>query len=125
MFGATADGVHYNVFSSPAKAFANRMMGIPLICFFDDFAALAPQILASKALGVCDFFCSPLRIHLESIKAEVCNVVTFLGLRGCYQRRGDSYRLNIPLPTENGTHGRPFGAITSEDDRLPSRNSKS
>lgn len=52
MFSATAAVLLYNVFSRLITAIVNMMMGIPLICFFGHFAAIAHQILACKAMAV-------------------------------------------------------------------------
>ena len=59
VFGATAALLRYNVFSRLIAALVNRLLGIPLICFFDDFAALAPRLLANKAMSGFPAFASP------------------------------------------------------------------
>ena len=52
MFGATAAVIKYNVFPRTVTALVNRMFGIPLICFFDDFASLTPRMIGTTALNV-------------------------------------------------------------------------
>ena len=50
VFGDTAAVLHYNVFFRLIAALVNQLLGIPLICFIDDCAALVPKILENKAL---------------------------------------------------------------------------
>ena len=52
IFGAVAAVLHYNVFSRAWTALINRDLGIPLVCFFDDFAATIQLRLGEKALAV-------------------------------------------------------------------------
>ena len=40
MFGSIVDVLHYNVCFLLVTAIFNRLFGIPLVCIFDDFAAL-------------------------------------------------------------------------------------
>ena len=100
MFGATAADLRYDVFSRTVADISDAMMGIPLLCFFDDFPALAHQIRAREALGVFDPFCSLLVIPTKPTKSEVGNDANFLGHRGFFPCRRNSYRQNIPLPTK-------------------------
>ena len=52
MFGSVAAVLHYNVFPRLITVIFNRMFGIPLVFFFDDFSALLPRLLATKGLAV-------------------------------------------------------------------------
>ena len=63
VFGATAAVLHYNVFSRLINALANRLLGIPSIFFFDDFSALAPRLLANKAMGFFSILRDPRHYH--------------------------------------------------------------
>ena len=55
--GAAAAVLRYNVFSRAASALVCRVFGIPMVCFFDDFAALVRLGLVGKALEVFSRFC--------------------------------------------------------------------
>ena len=100
VFGATAAVLHYNVFSRLITALANRLLGIPLICFFDDFAALVPRLLSNKALAVFSRFCEIMGITLKPGKSEVGPKITFLGLLGWFPTAENNYTLHISLPEE-------------------------
>ena len=100
MFGASDAVLHYNVFPMLVTALVNRMFCIPLICFFDDFAALAPHLLGTKALQVFTTFCSLLGIRLKEGKSEIGPRVTFIGLSGCFPGRHNGYTLHISVPDE-------------------------
>lgn len=63
--------LHYNVFSRLVTAISNRMFGIPLVRFFDDFVALVSLLLASKALGAFSRFFALLGIQTILQKSEV------------------------------------------------------
>ena len=98
MFGASAAVLHYNVFPRLVTALINRLFGIPLLCFFDDFAALVPQILRTKALQAFATFCSLLGIRLKEGKSEVGPRVTFLCLSFWFPGRRNNYTVHISLP---------------------------
>ena len=98
VFGATAAVSHYNVFSRLITALVNRLFGIPLICFFGDFAALIPRMLARKAMAVFSRFCDLLGITLKTGKSEVGTRVAFLGLQGWFPSAENKYTLHISLP---------------------------
>ena len=78
MFGSIAAVLHYNVFSRLIAALFNRLFGIPLVCFFDDFVALTPRLLATKGLAVITRFFELLGIRLKPTKSEVGPAITFL-----------------------------------------------
>ena len=63
VFGAVASVLHYDVFPRSVSALVCRVFGIPTVCFFDDFAALAKLGLVGKALDVFSRFC-----HLFGIR---------------------------------------------------------
>ena len=68
MFGAAAAVLHYNVFSRLIPALVCRLLGIRLICFFDDFAGLLTKLLPTKACAVFTELCARLGIRLASGK---------------------------------------------------------
>ena len=84
----------------------NKLFTIPLICFFDDFAALLPRELAPKRLAVFARFCILLRIRLKTAKSEVGTAITFLGLHGTFPNSRDGDALRI-FPRARNRHGRP------------------
>lgn len=98
MFGSVAAVLHYNIFSRLVTAVFTRLFGIPLICFFDDFAALLPAQLAGKGLAVFTRFCELLGIRLKRAKSEVGPVITFLGLQGTFPSKSNGSSLSICLP---------------------------
>ena len=97
MFGATAAVLHYNVFSRLITALVNRVLGIPLICFFDDFAALVPRLLSNKAMAVFSRFCEIMGITLKPGKSEVGAKITFIGLLGWFPSAENGCALHISL----------------------------
>ena len=103
MFGSIAAVLHYNSFARAISALANFLLGLPMVSYFDDFAALLPAEIAPKALEVFSSFCSLLGITLKPGKSEVGPSVTFLGLRGSFPSCDNRFRLGISLPPEKAT----------------------
>ena len=106
-FGSVAAVIHYNVFPRLITAIFNKTFGIPLICFFDDFAALLPRLLARKGLAVFAGFCESSGIRLKSAKSELGPESTFLGLQGTYPAKMTDFVLQICLPAEKKKKARP------------------
>ena len=52
LFGAVSAVLRYNCFSRSLAVLINRMFGIPLVSYFDDFGSFCPAELAPKALSV-------------------------------------------------------------------------
>ena len=100
VFGSVAAVIHYNVFSRLITVIFNKTFGIPPICFFDDFAALLPRLLARKGLAAFTAICELLGIKLKSAKSELGPEVTFLGLQGTYPAEKTDFVLQICLPAE-------------------------
>ena len=75
-------------------------MGIPLVGYFDDFAALIKKHLGQKALDTFTRFCSLLGIQLKLGKSEVGSPLTFLGLLGTFPCAANGSRLSISLTPE-------------------------
>ena len=96
--GAKAALLRYNAFSRLTTALVNILLGIPLIFFYDDFAALIPAELAQKALATFPTFGSLLGITLKPGKSAVGPEVTRLGLRGWFSSASNEYTLHIALP---------------------------
>ena len=56
LFGSTSAVLHYNCFSRLLSVMANRIFGIPIIGYFDDFGPLVPEESADLALETFDRF---------------------------------------------------------------------
>ena len=78
----------------------NRIFGIPLICFFDDFGAMVPSEIALAALDFFTLFCHKLWITLEPSKSELGQRVTFIGLSGSFPRKENNWQLEVSLSRE-------------------------
>ena len=97
MFGAISAVLHYNVFSRLLSEIVSKLLGIPLLCFFDDFGSIIPAELANRALATFTAFCSKLGITLKTAKSEVGQEVTFLGLRGSFPCKANNFKLSVTL----------------------------
>ena len=97
IFGSVAAVLHYNVFSRIIVALVNRYLGIPLLGYFDDFAAIIRKTLGREALAAFNFFCTTLGIQLKEEKSEVGPRVVFLGLLGSFPCTENGWRLSISL----------------------------
>ena len=62
LFGAEAAVLHYNCFSRLASVIFNKIFGIPLLAYFDDFGALVPKRLCEKDLHTFEIFCDTLSL---------------------------------------------------------------
>ena len=100
IFGAVADVLHYNVFSRLRTAIINKALGIPMVCFFDDFAAMIQQCLGEKALAIFTRFCELIGIQLKPGKSAVGNKIVFLGMLGNFPSKENGFRLFISLTDE-------------------------
>ena len=103
MFGAIAAVLHYNVFSRLLSELVSKLLGIPLLCFFDDFGALIPRELAKSALDTFTAFCSKLGVKLKLEKSEYGQKVTFLGLMGFFPCRENDFQLSVTLTQEKAS----------------------
>ena len=87
MFGSVAAFLHYNLFSRLITETFSRLFKIPLILFFDDFAALIPRGMAPKGLAVFTRFCGLLGIRMKTVKSEVGPVITCVGIQSTFPNR--------------------------------------
>ena len=78
----------------------NRLFGIPIICFFDDFAGLVPRLMRSKALRVSATFCSLLEIQPGECESEVGPRIAFLCHGGWFPGRRNGHAFHIFLVGE-------------------------
>ena len=100
LFGAIAAVIHYNVFSRIISELMCRLFGIPMISYFDDFAALLPSSLAASGLDTFSRWCSIMGITLKLKKSEVGPHVTFLGLLGSFPSVKNHMKLRVSLTEE-------------------------
>ena len=103
MFGAIAAVLHYNVFSRLLSELVSKLLGIPLLCFFDDFGAIVPASIADRALAAFTAFCTKLGIKLKVEKSEVGQKVTFLGLLGHFPCHENNFQLSVTLTPEKAS----------------------
>ena len=100
VFGSIAAVLHYNVFSRILAELTIRCLGIPLVIYFDDFAAIIRAQLGEKALAIFTRFCSVLGITLKPGKSQVGSKIVFLGLLGEFPSHRNGHKLSISLPPE-------------------------
>ena len=103
LFGATSAVLHYNCFSRLLAVLTNRIFGIPLIGYFDDFGALVPANVGRLALRTFEQFCNSLGITLKKTKTDRGKRIIFLGLQGDFPSPGNKMLLSIDLPTVKAT----------------------
>ena len=92
--------LRYNVLSPFLVALVNRYLGIPLVGYFDEFAAIVRKTLGRAALGAFTRSCSLLGFQLKEAKSAVGPAVVFLGLLGHFPCAGNVWGLSISLPEE-------------------------
>ena len=98
LFGAVAAFLHYNCFSRLLSAVFNKICGIPMIGYFEDFGALVPSKLAPLALRTFGRSCEILGIQLKVTKTECANSLVFIGLKGTFPKPPNGMLLHIELP---------------------------
>ena len=103
VFGSVAAVLHYNILSRIWSALCCHLLGIPLVGYFDDFAALIRAGLAEEALRVFPRFCSLLGFVLKPGKSSVGNAVVSLGLLGTFPSPANNHQLMISLTDEKRT----------------------
>ena len=97
VFGSADAVLHYNIFPRIITALTNRCLGIALVGYFDDFAALIKKHLRQKALETFTRICPLLGIRIKPGKSEVGSPLTFLGLLGTFPCAANGRRLSISL----------------------------
>ena len=100
LFGSVEAVLHYNVFSRILAELTIRCHGLPLVIYFDDFAAIIRAQLGPDALRISTRFCSVLGITLKPGKSQVGPKIVFLGLLCDFPRRENGYKLAISLPAD-------------------------
>ena len=100
VFGSVAAVLRYNIISGIRSTIFARPMLIPLLIYFDDFAALLKAGLAEKALIAFARFFDILGFQLKAGKSSVGNKITFIGLLGTFPSKASGERLLISLPED-------------------------
>ena len=100
IFGSAADVLRYNVFSRILAELCIRCLGIPLVIYFDDFAAIIHAQLGPGALRIFTAFCKALCITLKPGKSSVAGKIVFLGMLGDFPSDSNNRLLSISLPPE-------------------------
>ena len=98
--GSIASVLHYNVLSRILVSIFNRVFGIPMIGYFDDFGFLIPSSLSSDALQLVHQVCQMLGVKLKPDKSSIGRIATFLGLRGSFTHSDNDFTLTISLPND-------------------------
>ena len=104
-FGSVADVLHYNVLPSIVAALSDRFLGLPIVGYLGDFAAVIRRCLGEDALRVFTRFCNLLWISLKPGKSEVGSVLTFLGILGSFPDPPNRDQLRISLPPGKKSYG--------------------
>ena len=68
IFGSIDAVLRYNVFSRLIASLDNRCLGLPLVAYFDDFAAIIRACLGEDSLRVFTEFCPPPRYTAQAGK---------------------------------------------------------
>ena len=97
LFGDASAVLRYNCFSRIVAVSANRICGLPLVNYFDDFGCLVADFSPKPAVKVFTSFCKLLGIRLNRKKTEVGRRITFLDMEGFPPGRDNGMKLSIDL----------------------------
>ena len=100
LFGAEAAVTHYNCFSRALAVLTNKIFGIPLLSYFDDYGAMSPETIGKPALETVDSFFNILGALINDKKTDLGREVVFLGLLGEFPNRENGMTLAISLQAE-------------------------
>ena len=106
LFGSIASVLHYNVFARIITELVNRIFGIPMISFFDDFGGMTPPELTLDAVTIFGEFAKTVIFELKDKKTKFGKRVDFLGLSGEFPARSNKGTLSICLTREKATNWR-------------------
>ena len=111
--------LHYNVLRRIISTLVNRFCGIPMLCYFYDFAAAIRKFFGGRALRAFARFCSFLGITLTQEESEVGNEAAFLGMMRPSPSSGNRRNFrNSPSVKEKYSTG-PEGRISSRNPDTP------
>ena len=100
LFGAVSAVIHYNCFSLFLAVIVNRMIGIHMISYFDDYGAYSPETVSGEELITFELPPNSMGIKMEGPKYKVGKSVEFLGLMGDCAQVEPGMSLRIYLPEE-------------------------
>ena len=78
LFGAVSSATHYNWFAIISSVSATKILGVPVLNYFDDFWALSPDVAKEFGMEVYLMFTSKLGDSAKGDKSEVSRVSVFL-----------------------------------------------
>ena len=85
MFGSTASVLRYTCFSRIIAFLYNRLLGLPMVGYIDDFGEICPPNQTDGALSNFAQFCDRIGIALKTTKSLAPNMITFLCLLGDFR----------------------------------------
>ena len=97
---STASVVHYNALSRLLATLICRLIGLPCIGYFDDYAFLVPRPIQVISLITFREFISIIGTLLNDKKCSIGPPNTFLGIRGTMPRKASGVKLSISLDRE-------------------------
>ena len=101
IFGTAAAVLHYNVLARILRALVNRYIGIPLVGYFGDFAAITPSVIGRPSMNAFSRFARALVFELRDKKFDLYGDVVFLGLLGSFPSARNGGQLRIARPEEH------------------------
>ena len=101
IFGSVADVLRNNLLSRILTALVNRYLGIPLVRYSDDFAAISPAVLGGSAMRTFSRFVRSLGFELNDKKFDLDSEVVSLGLIGPFFPRRMAASYSFPFRKRN------------------------
>ena len=95
--GSIASVLHYNVLSRTLTALVNRYLGLPLVGYFDDSAAIISSSIGHPAMNAFARFARAIGFELRDGKSDLEEEVAFLGLSGSFPASRNGGQLRISL----------------------------
>ena len=100
LFGSVASVMHYNIFSRVLVVIVNRALGIPAVCYVDDYAFLDPLSLGVASMGAFHQLTDLIAIKIEKRKCKFAQTNNYLGVEGDMPSRAKGMQLSVRLPAE-------------------------
>ena len=95
LFGAVPAVAHYNCFARIFSGLANKIFGLPVFNYFDDFGALVPDLIKKAGLQVFLGFTALFGALTKNDKSQVDKARAFFGLWGEFPCPDNDMRLEI------------------------------
>ena len=121
IFGSVSAVLHYNVLPRLMVVLANRYLGIPLVGYFDDFAAIIRKVLGKASLDTFARSCALLGFQLKGEKSQVGPAVASLGLLGVTPFQANGWKLPISPPGEKRAKWTDLRFNYLKEGRIPHR----